>query len=167
MAEAAGAVIGIGSSLFGMSQQRKAMEEQKKAMKEQKNLQRTADARERRQLLRQQAIARGQTVNVAAQIGGGQGASMGSTVIGGLAGLENQALSSIGFQAASAASVNRQQRFINKANQYQTTAGIAQGISAMSPELGDIGSGLFGKARQIQGSFANPMQSSGLGMGYI
>jgi hypothetical protein len=135
MAEAAGAVIGIGSSLFGMSQQRKAMEEQKKAMKEQKNLQRTADARERRQLLRQQAIARGQTVNVAAQLGGGQGASMGSAVIGGLAGLENQALSSIGFQAASAASVNRQQRFLNKASQYQTNAGIAEGVGALGSGL--------------------------------
>jgi hypothetical protein len=104
-------------------------------------------------------------VNVAAQIGGGQGATLGSAVTGGLSGLENQALSSIGFQAASAASVNRQQRFLNNASQYQTNASIAQGVAAIGPELGTLGSGLGGKLLGASG-LSNPIQSRGLGMGY-
>lgn len=166
MAAAAGAVIGIGSSVFGMVQQRKAMEEQKKAMKEQRNLQRAADARERRQLLRQQAIARGQTVNVAAQIGGGQGPTMGTGVIGGLAGLEAQTLSSIGFQQMSAQSVERQQKFLNRAAQYQTNAGIAEGVGAIGSGLMNtsFGSSLVrGVGARIPGlsRMANPIQSYG------
>lgn len=163
MAQAAGAVIGIGASLFGMYSQKKAMEEQQKAMKEQRRLQRAADQRERRQLLRQQAIATGQTVNVAAQIGG-----LGSTgLTGGLAGLQNQVLSSLGFQQMSSRSVDKQQGFLNKAAQYQTQAGIAQGVASIGGELGSIGSGLYGTAMQGIGKLANPIQSRGLGMGYV
>lgn len=162
MAQAAGAVIGIGASLFGMYSQQKAMQEQQKAMREQRRLQRAADERERRQLLRQQAIAAGQTVNVAAQIGG-----LGSTgLTGGLSGLQNQVLSSLGFQAMSRRSVERQQGFLNQAAQYQTNAGIAQGIAGVSGEIGAIGSGLFGKGLAMTG-LSNPMQSRGLGMGYV
>lgn len=160
MAQAAGAVIGIGASLFGMYSQKKAMEEQQKAMKEQRRLQRAADQRERRQLLRSQAIATGQTVNVAAQIGG-----LGSTgLTGGLSGLQNQVLSSLGFQQMSARSVDKQQGFLNKAAQYQTQAGIAEGVGALGSGLmgtsfgqnlaGGIGARLFPK-------MANPMQSYG------
>lgn len=164
MATAAAAVIGIGSSVFGMIQQRKAMQEQQKAMKEQRNLQRAADARERRQLLRQQAIARGQTVNVAAQIGGGQGGSMGSSVTGGLAGLAGQTLSNIGFQQMASRSVDKQQKYINRAAQYQSNASIAEGVGALGSGLmqtsfgqslaGGIGARVFPK-------MANPMQSFG------
>lgn len=163
MATAVGAVIGIGSSLFSMGMQRKAMKEQEKAMKEQRALQRAADARERRQLLRQQAIAAGQTVNVAAQVGG-----MGSTALtGGLAGLQNQVSSSLGFQAMSSASVDKQQKYLNKAAQYQSTAGLVEG-------LGQLGSGLmstsFGQSfaggigARLAPGMSNPMQSYGLGM---
>lgn len=165
MATAVGAVVGIGASLFGMAQQRKAMKEQEKAMKEQRNLQRAADARERRQMLRQAAIARGQTVNVAAQIGGGQGATMGSGVIGGLAGLQGQTLSSVGFQSMSAQSVERQQKFLNRATQYQTNASIAEGIGQLGSGLMNtsFGQGLAGRAKGMFG-MANPMQSTGFGM---
>ena len=160
MAEAAGAVIGIGASVFGMYSQQKAMEEQQKSMKEQRRLQRAADERERRQLLRSQAIAAGQTVNVAAQIGG-----MGGTgLTGGLSGLQNQVLSTLGFQQMSARSINKQQGFLNNAAQYQTQASIAEGVGA-------LGSGLMGTTfgqnlvggigARISPKMANPMQSYG------
>lgn len=160
MAQAAGAVIGIGASLFGMYSQKKAMEQQQKAMKEQRRLQKAADERERRQLLRSQAIATGQTVNVAAQIGGFGGTGL----TGGLSGLQNQVLSTLGFQNMSARSVDKQQGFLNKAAGYQTQAGIAQGVASIGGELGTIGSGLYGKGMQTLGKMANPMQSYGFGM---
>ena len=161
MAQAAGAVIGIGSSLFSMYSQRKAMQEQQKAMNEQRRLQRAADERDRRQMLRQQAIATGQTVNVAAQIGG-----MGGTgLVGGLGGLQNQVLSAFGFQGQAARSVEKQQGFLNQAARYQTQAGIAEGI-------GSIGSGLMqtnfgqnlasGIGARLFPKMANPMQSYGM-----
>lgn len=162
MAQAAGAIIGISASLFSMSQQSKALDAQKRAMKEQKNLQRAADARERRQLLRQQAIARGQTVNVAAQIGG-----MGGTGLsGGLAGLENQVASSIGFQETTRLSMNRQQRFLDRASQYQTRASIGQGVAGAAGDIASIGSGLGQTALGLSG-VTNPMQSTGFGMRYV
>jgi hypothetical protein len=160
MAQAAGAVIGIGASVFGMYSQQKAMEEQQKAMKEQRRLQRAADERERRQLLRSQAIAAGQTVNVAAQIGGLGGTGL----TGGLSGLQNQVLSTLGFQQMSARSINKQQGFLNNAAQYQTNAGIAEGVGA-------LGSGLMGTTfgqnlvggigARISPKMANPIQSYG------
>jgi hypothetical protein len=163
MAQAAGAVIGIGASLFGMYSQRQAMQEQQRAMREQRRMQRAADERERRQLLRQQAIASGQTVNVASQIGG-----LGSTgLTGGLSGLQNQVLSTLGFQGMTRRSVERQQGFLNQAAQYQTQAGIAQGIASIGPELGTLGSGLYNTGMQTLGRMANPIQSSGFGMRYV
>lgn len=165
MAQAVGAVIGIGASLFGMNHQKKAMEEQEKAMKEQKRMQLAADQRERRQMLRQQAIARGQTVNVAAQIGGGQGSTAGTSLIGGLSGLESQSISATNFQATTRASVNRQQGFLNQAARYQTNASIAQGVASIGTEIGVGLSGLGGKALGASG-LSNPMQSYGLGMRY-
>ena len=167
MATAVGAVVGIGASLFGMAQQRKAMKEQEKAMKEQRSLQRAADARERRQLLRQQAIARGQTVNVSAQIGGGQGGTSGSGLVGGLYGLQSQVSSSLGFQQMASQSVDKQQKFLNRAAQYQTTAGIAEGLGQLGSGLmgTSFGQGLAGRAKGMLG-MANPIQSSGFGMRY-
>lgn len=162
MAQAAGAVIGIGASVFGMYSQKKAMEEQQKAMKEQRRLQRAADERERRQLLRSQAIAAGQTVNVAAQIGGLGGTGL----TGGLSGLQNQVLSTLGFQQMSARSVDKMQGFLNNAAQYETQAGIAQGVASIGGELGYLGSGLYNSGMKQLGKMANPIQSRGLGMGY-
>lgn len=163
MADAVGAVVGVGASLIGMSQQKKAMKEQEKAMKEQRRLQVAADQRERRQLLRQTAIARGQTVNVAAQIGGGQGATAGTGLVGGLSGLESQGISAVNFQATSRASIERQQNFLNNAAEYQTRASIASGVAAASSQFGAGLSGLGGKALGASG-LSNPMQSYGLGM---
>jgi hypothetical protein len=160
MATAAAAVISIGATAFGMYSQQKAMKEQQKAMKEQRNLQRAADERDRRQLLRQQAIATGQTVNVASQIGGLGGTGL----TGGLSGLQNQVLSSLGFQNMASKSIDKQQGFLNKAAQYQTQAGIAEGIGSIGSSLmgtsfgqnlaSGIGARLFPK-------MANPIQSYG------
>lgn len=162
MATAVGAVIGIGASLFSMGQQRKAMKEQEKAAKEQRALQRAADERERRMLLRQQAIAAGQTVNVAAQVGG----LGGTAVTGGLSSLQNQVSSSLGFQSMSSASVDRQQRYLNRAAQYQTTAGLVEGFGQLGSGLmsTSFGQGLVGGiGARIAPGMANPMQSYGLG----
>ena len=143
---AIGALVSAGSSIFGMVQQSKAMKEQEKAAKEQRNLQLAADARERRRMLREQAIARGQTVNVASQVGAGQGPTSGTALTGGLSGLESQGLSATAFQGLSRYSVNRQQKFLDRAAGFQQTASIAQGIAGAAPDLVPMGSGLFNTA---------------------
>lgn len=140
---AIGALVSAGSSIFGMVQQNKAMQAQEKAAKEQRNLQMAADAKERRKMLREQAIARGQTVNVASQVGAGQGPTAGTALTGGLSGLENQGLSAMAFQGLSQYSVKRQQKFLDQAARYQQTASIAQGIAGAAPDLVSMGSGLF------------------------
>jgi hypothetical protein len=122
------------------------MKEQEKAAKEQRNLQLAADARERRRMLREQAIAKGQTVNVAAQVGAGQGPTSGTALTGGLSGLESQGLSAMAFQNMSQYSVNRQQKFLERAAGFQQTASIAQGIAGAAPDLVPMGSGLFNTA---------------------
>lgn len=164
MAQAAAAVITIGATAFGMYSQQKAMKAQQSAMQEQRRLQRAADERERRQMLRQQAIATGQTVNVAAQIGGLGGTGL----TGGLSGLQNQVLSAFGFQNMASRSVDKQQGFLNQAARYQTQASIAQGIGSIGGELASLGSGLGSAGMKTLGmtSLANPMQSYGLGMRY-
>lgn len=161
MSTAAAAVITIGATAFSMYSQKKSMEEQQKAMKEQRRLQRAADERDRRMLLRQQAIATGQTVNVASQVGGLGGTGL----TGGLSGLQNQVLSSLGFQQMSSKSIDKQQGFLNKASQYMTNASIAEGV-------GSIGSGLMGTSfgqnlasgigARVFPKMANPMQSYGV-----
>ena len=149
LVSALGSVAGVGASIYGMVQQNKAVEAQKDAAREQRAQQMAADARERRRMLREQAIARGQTVNVAAQVGAGQGPSASTALTGGLSGLQNQVLSATAFQGASQYSVNRQQRFLNQAAGYQQSAGIAQGIAGISPDIAQFGSGLFQKGLQM------------------
>lgn len=140
---AIGALVSAGASIFGMAQQSKAMEAQKEAAKEQRNLQMAADAKERRRMLREQAIAKGQTVNVAAQVGAGQGPTASTALTGGLSGLNNQVLSAAAFQNMSQFSVKKQQKSLNEAAGYQQTASIAQGIAGAAPDLINMGSGLF------------------------
>ena len=62
MGAVVGAVIGVGATMKSMKAQEQAAEAQLKAMKEQQKMQMMADARERRKMLREAAIARGQTV---------------------------------------------------------------------------------------------------------
>jgi hypothetical protein len=147
MAAAVGLLVSAGAGIFGMVQQNKAMKAQEKAAREQRALQRGADARERRRMLREQAIAGGQTVNVAAQVGAGQGPTASTALTGGLSGLQNQVLSATAFQGMSAESMKRQQAALNQAAKYQTNASIAQGIGSLAPDLANIGSGLFNSMR--------------------
>ena len=123
MAEAAGAV---GSIFF----QNKAIKEQEKAMKLEKQARLTADARERRIAARQAVQQRGALVNVAAQIGGGQGASTGTAVTGGLSNVNNQLLSGLGFQAATQAIGNQITKANMAASKYMNFANISQGIGS-------------------------------------
>lgn len=146
---ALGTLASAGATAYGMVQQSKSIEAQKDAAREQKALQFAADARDRRRMLREQAIARGQTVNVAAQIGAGQGPTASTSLTGGLSGLENQVLSATAFQGLSQYSVKKQQKFLNQAANYQQNANIAQGIAGIAPDVIDAGSGLFKKTLQM------------------
>lgn len=142
MAAAVGLLVSAGAGIFGMVQQNKAMKAQEKAAKEQKSLQMAADARERRRMLREQAIASGQTVNVAAQVGAGQGPTASTALTGGLSGLQNQVLSATAFQGMTAESMKRQQAALNQAAKYQQSASIAAGIGSLGSSIGDFASGL-------------------------
>jgi len=142
MAAAVGLLVSAGAGIFGMIQQNKAMKAQEKAAKEQRSLQMAADARERRRMLREQAIASGQTVNVAAQVGAGQGPTASTALTGGLSGLQNQVLSATAFQGMTAESMKRQQAALNQAAKYQQSASIAAGIGSLGSSIGDFASGL-------------------------
>ena len=146
---ALGTLASAGASAYGMVQQGKAVEAQKDAAREQRALQMAADARERRRMLREQAIARGQTVNVAAQVGAGQGPTSSTSLTGGLSGLQNQVLSATAFQGYSAANVKQQQKYLNQAAGFQQSASIAQGIAGVVPDLASVGSGLFQRGLQM------------------
>lgn len=131
MGSVVGAVVGAGFSMKAMEAQEKAMKAQQKAAEEQLRMQKMADMRERRKMLREAAIARGQTVNIAAQIGGGQGKFASSSLMTGLSGLQGQVLSGLGFQQTAAKSAQVQQKFLNKAAQYQMDASKYQGLGNM------------------------------------
>lgn len=158
LVSALGSVAGVGASIYGMVQQNKAIEAQKDAAKKQQALQKAADIRERRRMLREQAIARGQTVNVAAQVGAGQGPTSSTALTGGLSGLNSQVLSAVGFQGMAARNVREQQSLLNKAAGYQQNANIASGIASLAPDIGELGSGLFRSGQRIM---------SGFGMGTV
>lgn len=121
MAEAAGA---IGSIFF----QSKAIKQQEKALKLEKQARQQVDARERRLAARQAVQQKAALVNVASQIGGGQGESRGSAVQGGLQGVSNQLLSGLGFQATTAAIGNKITKANLAASRYMNFANISQGI---------------------------------------
>lgn len=121
MAEAAGAV---GSIFF----QSKAIEEQKKALKMEQRARENVDARERRRAAREVAQQKGAMVNVAAQIGGGQGQMASSGLTGGESSLQNQFMSGIGFQAATQQMGRKITQFNLNAAKYMNYANISQGI---------------------------------------
>jgi hypothetical protein len=96
-----GGIVGAVGSMKAMKAQEKAMEMQQKAAQEQLKMQKMQDLRERRKMLREAAIARGQTVNISAQIGGGQGKFSSSSLMTGLSGLQSQTLSGNGYHQTS------------------------------------------------------------------
>ena len=134
MAETAGAIGGI---FF----QSKAIEEQKKAMKMEQRARENIDARERRRAAREVAQQKGAMVNVAAQIGGGQGAMASSGLTGGQASLQNQFQSGVSFQAATQQMGRKITQFNLNAAKYMNYANISQGIGQIA---GDIGKKLAG-----------------------
>jgi len=143
LVSALGSLAGVGASIYGMGQQQKAINEQKKAAQEQQNLQKAADLRERRRMLREQAIAKGQTVNVAAQVGAGQGPTSSTALTGGLSGLQNQVISATGFQNYSQYNVKQQQKYMDRASGFMQNANIAQGVAGLAPQVGELGSGIL------------------------
>ena len=136
MGAVVGAVIGVGATMKSMKAQEQAAEAQLKAMKEQQKMQMMADARERRKMLREAAIARGQTVNIASQICGGQGKFSGSSLMTGLSGLQSQTLSGLGFQQTAQSSALLQQKFLNKASRLQSDASRWSGIASAAMNIG-------------------------------
>lgn len=140
-----GGIVGAVTGAKALEAQEKAMKAQQKAAQEQLRLQKMADLRERRRMLREAAIARGQTVNISAQIGGGQGRFASSSLQTGLSGLQNQTLSGLGFQQTAQKSAVVQQKFLNKAAQYQMDASKWAGYGSMfSSILGAFPTPSFG-----------------------
>jgi hypothetical protein len=135
MGSVVGAVVGAGASMKALEAQEKAMKMQQKAAQEQLKMQKMADMRDRRRMLREAAIARGQTVNIAAQIGGGQGKFSGSSLTTGLSGLQGQVLSGLGFQQTSRRSAEVQQKFLNKAAEYEMDASKWAGFGSMAQNI--------------------------------
>jgi hypothetical protein len=130
-----GGIVGAVGSMKAMKAQEKAMEMQQKAAQEQLKMQKMADMRERRRMLREAAIARGQTVNISAQIGGGQGKFSSSSLMTGLSGLQGQVLSGLGYQQTAAKSAQVQQKFLNKAAQYEMDASKWAGFGSMASNI--------------------------------
>lgn len=130
-----GGIVGAVGSMKAMKAQEKAMEMQQKAAQEQLKMQKMQDLRERRKMLREAAIARGQTVNIAAQIGGGQGKFSSSSLMTGLSGLQSQTLSGLGFQQTSRRSAEVQQKYLNKAAQYEMDASKWAGLGNMAQNI--------------------------------
>jgi len=130
-----GGIVGAVGSMKAMKAQEKAMEMQQKAAQEQLKMQKMADMRERRRMLREAAIARGQTVNISAQIGGGQGKFSSSSLMTGLSGLQGQVLSGLGYQQTAAKSAQVQQKFLNKAAEYEMDASKWAGFGSMASNI--------------------------------
>lgn len=135
MGSIVGAVVDAGASMKALQAQEKAMKMQQKAAEEQIKMQKMADLRERRKMLREAAIARGQTVNISAQIGGGQGKFASSSLMTGLSGLQSQTLSGLGFQQTAQKSAAVQQKYLNKSAQYEMDASKWAGIGNMAQNI--------------------------------
>lgn len=134
--------IGAVGSIFFQS---KAIKEQEKALKMEQRARENIDARERRRSARELAQQRGAMVNVAAQIGGGQGATASSGLVGGAASLQNQFTSGVSFQAATQQMGRKITQFNLNAARYMNYANISQG-------LGEIASSLSKKLEEFKSS---------------
>lgn len=142
-----GAIAGVVFGALSYSQQRKSAQAQEKAMRAQQRAQELADARARRQLIRQSAIARGETLNIGASLG-----AMGGTgLAGGLSGLTNQAQAQLGFQQ----STLDISKYITQQN---IRAANAMSSASMFANLGDtFGSFFKSLPKGTAGSSYNPV----------
>lgn len=130
MASAVGAV---GSLFF----QNKAIKEQKKALKEEQKVREAIDARDRRRAAREVAQQKGAMVNVAAQVGAGQGPTASSGLIGGEASAQGQFLSGLGFQQATQQAGKRITQFNLNAAKFMNYANISQGVGQIIDSFGE------------------------------
>lgn len=134
---AAGAIISGVGAIAGIAFQAKAAKAQERAMEAQQKMQELADARARRRLLRETAIARGTAVNLASNLG----AMGGSAVAGGLGGLMNQQMAQLGFQ----------QQTLDL-SRYITQQNIAQSRALSMGSAVEALGGLFKNFRGLPGS---------------
>jgi hypothetical protein len=130
MATAVIGVIGLAGSLFGMMQQKKAVSAQKKAANEQLKMQKMEDARRRRELIRLAYLEKEKMYNVSAQIGAGQGATLGTSPVTGASGLQGAVLSGIGYQATLQTSRAKIQNYLNQAASAQSLGSMVTGFTS-------------------------------------
>lgn len=132
-----GTLLSVAGAVAGVAMQAKAAKAQQRAMRAQQRAQELADARDRRRLLRQTAIARGETVNIGAALG----ATGSSSLVAGLSGLTNQQQAQLGFQQTTL-----------DLSRYITNQNIAQSrfntLGSMFSTAGDI-FGSFSKSNQV------------------
>jgi len=132
------AAVGTAGSFIAQQQQSSAA---KKAASEEKRAAKLTAARQRRQEIRQARIARGQTLNVAGQVGA-QGSS---GLAGGLASIGAQAGANIGFNVQTENIGQKIASFGGKARRAASFGAIAGGVT-------NLGGALFSNA----GAFGRP-----------
>lgn len=152
MASGTIALIALGVAVAGTTasvaiQQRQASA-QKKSAKEQQRSAKLQANRQRRQTIRQARIARGQTLNVAGQVG-----AQGSGLSGGLSSLGAQVGSNLGFNTQTEQIGNNIFKFNRQAAKLGSLAGIAQGVAS-------IGGAVYSNAVDISGAFGSSSSRS-------
>lgn len=141
----AGTLGSIGSTVMGMRQQ-------KKAQKAQEQQQRLQAQQERRRMIRQQRIARAQTVNVGAQVGAsGEGSS---ALPGGLTSLNSQTGAGLGF-------ATQMQGLTDIANKANRKASMFGAIGSISSSIGSVGGSMFSAAGGFK-AFEKPQTGGGV-----
>lgn len=124
---AVGTIAAVAGTIGSLAMQSKAAKASEKAMKAQQKAQELADARARRRLLRETAMARGETVNLGANLG----ALNSSSLAGGLSGLTNQQQAQLGFQQTTL----DVSKFITQQNiaqsRFNTMASLFSGVGDM------------------------------------
>jgi len=136
------ALAAVGTGVSFVAGQRRAAA-QKKASKESRRAAALEARRARRRTIREARIARGQQLNVAAQVGAGDS----SGAAGGLSGIASQAGANLGFSTQTEAIGRRISRLGGRAASAAQLGSIGRGITG-------IGGALFGNAEQISGFLA-------------
>jgi len=135
------AVGAIGTTVTGMM----SAKQQKKAAKAQDQQARLQAQQERRRMIRQQRIARAQSLNVQAQVGA---TGAGTSAQGGLTSLNSQLGGGLGFATQMQGLSDVASKANRKSNTLGAIGGIFQGV-------GQIGSSMFSASGGF-GEIANP-----------
>lgn len=132
-----GTIASVAGTIGGLAMQAKAAKASERALRAQQKAQELADARARRRLLRETLIARGETVNLGANLG----ATGSTSLVAGLSGLTNQQQAQLGYQQTTLDI----SRFITKQNiaqsRFNTMASAFEGV-------GDL-FGSFAKSNKV------------------